>query len=171
MKLPAPFSKKEEHIHVMIETPAGSRNKYVYDHDEGYFTISKILPAGTSFPLDFGFIPGTKAEDGDPLDVLVIMDVPGYPGTLLECRPVCVIEAEQKEKKKDWIRNDRIISVAIESLDYSDISCAKDINKHLLKELENFFKYYNKMEGKKFRVIGIKNRETAIHLIRDHLSD
>ena len=97
-------------IQVIIETPKGSRNKYAFDPDQRIFELKKVLPAGMAFPYDFGFIPSTVAEDGDPVDVLVLMDEPAFPGCLLRCRLIGVIEGEQG-KKKDCERNDRIVAV------------------------------------------------------------
>ena len=82
-------------IQVVIETPKGSRNKYAFDPEQKIFELKKVLPAGMAFPYDFGFIPSTKAEDGDPADVLVLMDEPAFPGCLLKCRLVGIIEGEQ----------------------------------------------------------------------------
>src|SRR5512142_3126073 len=96
---------------VIIETPRNSRNKYKFDEKTGRFKLSKVMPEGMMFPYDFGFIPKTEAEDGDPLDVLVLNDEPMFPGCELECRLVGVIKALQKEKGKEN-RNDRLIAVA-----------------------------------------------------------
>ena len=87
-------------IQVIIETPKGSRNKYAFDPEQKIFQLMKVLPAGMAFPYDFGFIPSTLAEDGDPTDVLVLMDEPAFPGCLLKCRVVGVIEGEQGKKEK-----------------------------------------------------------------------
>src|SRR2546430_14595761 len=84
-------------VRVIVETPKGSRNKYAFDVDERVFTLKKVLPVGMAFPYDFGFIPSTRAEDGDPVDVLVLMDEPAFAGCLLACRPIGIIEGEQKE--------------------------------------------------------------------------
>jgi len=89
---------------VGIETPKGSRNKYAFDEKQKIFALKKVLPAGMAFPYDFGFIPSTIAEDGDPVDVLALMDEPGAVGCLLQCRGVGIIEGEQG-KKKDAERN------------------------------------------------------------------
>ena len=97
-------------IHVIIETPKGSRNKYAFDAERKVFQLKRVLPVGMAFPYDFGFIPSTRAEDGDPVDVLVLMDEPAFPGCLLECRVIGVIEGEQG-KKKQKERNDRIVAV------------------------------------------------------------
>src|SRR5437016_3052786 len=114
-------------LNVIIETPRDCRNKYKYDEKKGLFKISKVLPAGSSFPYDFGFVPNTLAPDGDPLDVLMLMDETSYPGVLVQGRPVGVIQAEQG-KDNELEENDRIIAVAEESHDYSQIKTIKNIN-------------------------------------------
>src|ERR1700746_3996633 len=97
-------------LRVVIETPKGSRNKFAFNSDDHTFELKKVLPAGMAFPYDFGFVPCTKADDGDPIDVLVLMDEPAFPGCILKCRPIGVIQGEQGNKKKK-IRNDRIIAL------------------------------------------------------------
>src|SRR6202022_2065200 len=97
-------------IQVIIETPKGSRNKFSFDADQKVFELKKVLPAGMTFPHDFGFIPSTKAEDGDPVDVLAIMDEPAFPGCILKCRVVGVTEGERGKKMKTE-RNDRAVAV------------------------------------------------------------
>src|SRR5579862_4124588 len=104
-----PFDDKRL-LRVVIETPKGSRNKFAFDPDEQIFELKKVLPAGMAFPYDFGFVPSTKADDGDPVDVLVLMDEPAFAGCVLSCRVIGVIEGEQGDKK-DKERNDRIVAV------------------------------------------------------------
>src|SRR6202012_3874989 len=104
-------------IQVVIETPKGSRNKYAFDEDQKIFALTKVLPAGMTFPYDFGFIPSTMAEDGDPTDVLVLMDEPAFPGVLVKCRVIGVIEGQRGKKKKGQ-RNDRIVGVEQENHSY-----------------------------------------------------
>src|ERR1700751_3300977 len=108
-----PFDEDNEHfIQVVIETPKGSRNKYAFDPEKKIFKLKRVLPAGMAFPYDFGFIPSTKADDGDPVDVLVLMDEPAFPGCLLQCRVIGAIEGEQSDKKgNDKVRNDRIVAI------------------------------------------------------------
>src|SRR6478672_156950 len=127
MKLPSAFAHKTEQVHVIIETPKGSGNKYSFDPKTELFKLSKILPEGLVFPLHFGFIPCTKGEDGDPLDALVLMDEPSYPGNLIECRVLGVIEAEQTEKDGEKVRNDRIVAVANESQRFLNVSSLKGV--------------------------------------------
>ena len=98
----------KELLRVVIETPKGSRNKFAFDPKEHIFELKKVLPAGMAFPYDFGFIPSTRAEDGDPVDVLVLMDEPAFPGCVLSCRPIGVIEGE-RINGKDRERNDRLL--------------------------------------------------------------
>jgi inorganic pyrophosphatase len=90
---------KSNLIQVVIETPKGSRNKYSFDVDQKIFELKKVLPTGMDFPYDFGFVPSTKAEDGDPIDVLVLMDEPAFPGCLLKCRAVGIIEGEGRKRR------------------------------------------------------------------------
>src|SRR5918993_2443763 len=105
----------DDELNVVIETPKGSRNKYEYDEKLGLFKLGGVLPAGASFPFDFGFIPSTLGGDGDPLDVLVLMDEPAFAGCLVITRLIGVVEAEQTERDGETTRNDRLVGVAAES--------------------------------------------------------
>jgi inorganic pyrophosphatase len=103
-------SDDKKMFRVVIETPKGSRNKFAFDPDERVFELEKVLPAGMAFPYDFGFVPLTEADDGDPTDVLVLMDEPAFSGCVLMCRPIGVIQGEQGDKK-DKECNDRIVAI------------------------------------------------------------
>ncbi|HET7898927.1 MAG TPA: inorganic diphosphatase, partial [Flavisolibacter sp.] len=105
------MGKEKNSFDVVIETPKGSRNKYAWNEKKEVFRLKKILPEGAVFPFDFGFFPKTKGEDGDPVDVLVIMDEPAYPGCVIECRIIGALKAKQTEKKKKAVENDRLIAV------------------------------------------------------------
>jgi inorganic pyrophosphatase len=170
MKLPETFVPGSKHINVIIETPKGSGNKYAYDPDTELFKLTKILPQGLNFPLHFGFIPCTKGEDGDPLDVLVLMDEPSYPGCHIECKVLGVIEAEQTEKNGETMRNDRLISAAVESHRYKDLDTLKDLDKYMLREIINFFVTYNEMSNKEFKVLDNKGPQAALKLIKKQIS-
>jgi inorganic pyrophosphatase len=145
----------DEIIKVIIETPKSSRNKYAFDPDEKAFTLKKVLPAGMAFPYDFGFVPSTKAEDGDPVDVLVLMDQPAFSGCLVKCRLVGVIEGEQGSGKKTE-RNDRVIAVDIANHQWQHIDHINDLGKQFVKELEEFFVNYHNQSGKKYKVLDVK---------------
>jgi inorganic pyrophosphatase len=146
---------------VVVETPRGCRNKFKYEPQRKQFTLSKVLPAGSAFPYDFGFIPNTQAEDGDPIDVLMLMDEPAFPGCIVSARLVGVIEAEQTEADGTTVRNDRLVAVADEAHDYRNIHSLKDVNDNLLKELEHFFVSYHEMHGNTFRILDLRGPKRA----------
>jgi Inorganic pyrophosphatase len=152
-------------VNGIIETPKGSQNKFDYDPKMGVFVLNKTLPMGTVFPFDFGFIPRTRGEDGDPLDLLIIMEDPAYPGCLVRVRLLGVLEATQKDEKGKKIRNDRLAGVSDCSVLYGSIKNISDLNKGMVTEIENFFIDYNKHEGKEFHPLGWKNAKKAMQLI------
>jgi len=153
-------------IQVVIETPKGSRNKYAFDPEQRIFALKKVLPAGMTFPYDFGFVPSTKAEDGDPTDVLVLMDEPAFPGCLLKCRIIGVIEGQQGSKQEGK-RNDRIIAIEEANHSYAHVRHVKELGKEFVKELEEFFVNYHDMEGKKYRILDMKGPSEARRRLED----
>lgn len=159
------FCEDGETLNVVIETPRGCRNKFQYDPERAAFRLKSVLPAGSAFPYDFGFVPETQADDGDPIDVLVLMDESAFPGCIVPARLVGVIEAKQTEDGKSE-RNDRLVAVAADAHDYRDIKTIRDINANLLKELEHFFVSYNEMRGKQFKLIGTRGPKHAMKLIK-----
>ena len=164
--LPA-FDKKTKLLHAVIETPKRSPNKYAYDPDLGCITLGKTLPEGMSFPFDFGFIPSTLGDDGDPLDILVLMDFPAVAGCLVKARLLGVIQAEQKDKGKDWQRNDRFVAVAERSRMLADVRSLDDLRSGLVDEITAFFAQYNAVDGKGFRCVGIGGEKQARALIEN----
>ncbi len=140
-------------LNVIIETVKGSRNKLKYDPERQLFLLKKVLPKGAVFPFDFGFIPSTLGEDGDPLDVLILMDESTTPGCLIASRLIGVIEAEQTEDGAT-IRNDRLIAVAEHSHEHESIRSLRELHDHLAQAIEHFFISYNEMDGKRFRPLG-----------------
>jgi inorganic pyrophosphatase len=155
-----PFESKHADLTVIIETPKGSRNKYAYDPEERIFALRKVLPAGMAFPYDFGFVPSTLAGDGDPLDVLVLMDEPAFPGCKLTCRLVGVIEGEQGAKKKRE-RNDRIVAVESGNHSYAHIKRVDDLGKSFEREIEEFFVNYHRLIGKEYHILAVKGPAAA----------
>jgi inorganic pyrophosphatase len=153
-------------IQVVIETPKGSRNKYDFDSEEKIFRLKKVLPAGMAFPYVFGFVPRTLAEDGDPVDVLVLMDEPAFPGCVLKCRLIGVIEGEQDDGK-DKERNDRVVAIEKNNLSFADIHHIDDLGKHFVRELEEFFVNYHKLSNEQFRVIDAKGPKQAKKCIEE----
>jgi inorganic pyrophosphatase len=160
-----PISKKDEILQVIVETPKGSRNKFAFDPDQGIFALKKVLPAGMVFPYDFGFLPRTIAADGDPIDVLLLMDEPAFTGCAVRAVLIGVIEGEQLDGKKK-VRNDRLLAVAEANHMYSNIRKLADLPKEFLDELEDFFVNYHDLEGKKYKLLGCKGADKAFELIK-----
>jgi inorganic pyrophosphatase len=167
----SPFDKKKNEWRIVIETPKGSHNKYKYDEGLGLFLLGGVLPQGMSFPYDFGFLPGTLAEDGDPLDVLLLMDFPAYPGCVVAGRLIGVIEAKQTEKDGETTRNDRLVAVPTESRLYRDLKNVDEIGDDRLKEIEGFFISYNQVRGKKFKVLSVRGPHRAEGLAQEAMKE
>lgn len=146
----------EEGVTVVIETPMGSRQKYDVDHDTGLFKWALELPEGVTFPFSFGFVPNTLAEDGDPLDIMLLIDGEIPQGTVVKARLVGVLQAEQDEGhdgEAEMVRNDRIVAVANLSRVYTGVRSLDDLRPGLMWEFEQFFITYNKMIKRDFRVL------------------
>jgi inorganic pyrophosphatase len=161
----APFSTNGD-LRVVIETPRGSRNKYSYDPDCDCMQLSTVLPEGLVFPYDFGFIPSTLGDDGDPLDVLILMDEPVIPGCIVRARLIGAITAEQKEKNGGWTRNDRLIAVATHAQTHDGARNLSDLRPHLIDEIKEFFVTYNKLRNRKFRPEDDAEPKKALKLVR-----
>jgi inorganic pyrophosphatase len=160
-----PFKSDDKSIiRVVIETPKHCRNKYKFEPSLGAFSLSKVLAQGMEFPYDFGFVPSSKGEDGDPIDVLLLMDEPAFPGCIIESRLIGVIEAEQVEDG-ETVRNDRLVGVAKENHRYSDLEDISDVSKTLIRDLEEFFVNYHRTRGSKFKVLGTRGPKQAYRLL------
>jgi len=153
-------------VHVVVDTPKGSRNKYTYDETLGLYRLSKVLPLGIAFPYDFGFIPSTRAEDGDPLDVLVLEEDALFPGCLVTVRLVGVLQAEQTEHGKTF-RNDRLLGAIETPVNRPAIQTFDDLRPEHLDEIEYFFMTYNHLEGRHFQPIGRHGPALAAQLLAD----
>jgi inorganic pyrophosphatase len=150
---------------VVIETPKGSPNKYDFDAACAVFRLAGVLPAGSVFPYDFGFFPSTIGEDGDPLDVLVLMDEPVPVGCVLTGRLIGVIEAKQREKNGDWQKNDRFLAVATHAHIHAHVKDLEDLRPGMLDEIEAFFAHYNELKGKEFRPVDRSSPKKARKLL------
>lgn len=160
------YDEETRDLNVIIETPKNSRNKFTYDEERGIFKLGGVLPAGASFPYDFGFVPQTTGGDGDPLDVLVLMDEPAFAGCLVAARLIGVIEAEQTEEGRTE-RNDRLIAVAAVSRQHKHVRTLKDITDQLITEIEHFFVSYNAVKGKEFKPTGRFGPDRATRIVED----
>jgi inorganic pyrophosphatase len=167
-KLPS-FDSETGDLHVVIDTPKGSRNKFAWDEELELFELGGVLPAGAVFPYDFGFIPNTRGEDGDALDVLVLMDEPAFSGCLVMARLLGVIEAEQTETDGKVERNDRLIAVAAKSRTHGHVKSLDAVNKELLDEIEHFFVSYNAAKGKKFEPLRRSGPDRASQLVEQSI--
>src|ERR1700693_3579624 len=136
--LPNKLDAKKCQCKAIIETPKGCRNKFDYDPDSNLFMLGGLTPEGMMFPFDFGFIPSTLGDDGDPLDIMVLMDAPAHVGCLIDVRIIGVIEAKQTEDGKTKT-NDRLLGVAVHSYDHEDLTTIDDVNPSILGQLEQFF--------------------------------
>lgn len=152
-------------VHVVIDTPKGSSNKYKYDPRLRLFKLSRVLPLGMHFPCDFGAIPGTAAADGDALDVAVIMEHPSFTGCLLTVRLIGVLEAEQTEKGRT-IRNDRLIAVPETPVNKPEERQLGDLPRESMAQLELFFVGYNRAHGRHFKPLARRGPRYAERLLR-----
>ncbi len=160
-----PAFDPDGNLNVVVETPKGSHNKYSYDEEYGVFRFKAVMPEGNLFPYDFGFVPSTLGEDGDPLDVLVLLDVALPVGCLLSARPLGVIEAEQRERDGRTARNDRLLAVATKARTHAHVRRLEDLRPGLLDEIEAFFGHYDALSGRGFTPVGRGGPERARELV------
>lgn len=152
-------------ITVIIETPMGSAQKYDYEPGTNCFKLKKMMPAGMVFPFDFGFVPGTKGDDGDPLDIIVISEAGTFPGCCMDCRIIGGMMAEQTERNGERMRNDRFLAVPIVSQVFGNIHDVDGLPHGMMAQLEQFFKNYNEQAGKQFRPLRTMNAKEALQAI------
>jgi inorganic pyrophosphatase len=163
LRLPACNDKDD--VHVVVETTRGSAAKLEYDPDMQVFTMSKALMLGLTYPYDWGFIPSTKGEDGDPLDALVIHEAATAPGLVLKCKIIGVLEVLQSQKGKKPIRNDRLIAVPRDSHREKADKDARDLPKPMREEIEKFFVATDELEDKELKFLGWKGPKAGRRLI------
>ncbi|HEX4682792.1 MAG TPA: inorganic diphosphatase [Gemmatimonadaceae bacterium] len=161
-----PYDRKRTAYLGIVEAVRGSRNKFKFDPAQQLFIHDGLLPTGASYPFDFGFVPGTRGDDGDPIDVLLLMDEPAFVGAVVPFRLIGAIEAEQRESDGDVVRNDRLLGVACKSETYRDVEELDDLPAVLLERVEHFWIAYNEIKGKRFRVVGRADAKRATRLVR-----
>ena len=160
-----PTRAGDELVHVVVETPRGARAKLTFDPELKTFVLSKALMLGLSYPYDWGFIPSTRAEDGDPLDAMVIHDAATTPGLVLRCKLIGVLQTMQKTKH-DRIRNDRVIAVPENSHRERELHGIQELPPALKQELEKFFVATDELEAKTLRFLGGQGPAQAKKLVR-----
>jgi inorganic pyrophosphatase len=156
-----PTFTEEGDVNVVIETPRGSRAKFAFDPKLEAFTLRKSLLVGLTYPYDWGFVPSTQSDDEDPLDIMVLHDAATFPGVVLNCRLIGVVQIEQKSKTKVE-RNDRLFAVPRRSHSELGLHDVAELSKPMQEELEKFFIATDELEDKRLRVIGGKGPKTAL---------
>ena len=147
------MDSKSGDLNVVVDTPRGSPIKFNYDEERRVFTIARFLPSGLVFPFDFGFVPGTRAEDGDALDVVLLMEGSAFPGCVVRARLLGVLEARQKKKGRT-VRDDRLIAAACDSPAYAGVRGLRDLGREALDGIERFFFASNQVPGRGFQSLG-----------------
>jgi inorganic pyrophosphatase len=156
-------------FHVVVEAPRGSTLKLKYDPELGAMSVSRPLPIGLTFPFDWGFVPSTRAADGDPLDAMLLWDVPSYPGVVVRCRALGVLHVEQNRSNYDpsqRIQNDRIMSIPVDARREHGITSVAALPARVRQELEQFAIAATALEGKDVRVVGWGDADAALELVQ-----
>jgi inorganic pyrophosphatase len=163
--LKLPVRSKAGDVFVVVETPRGSAAKLEFDPALQVFTLSKSLILGLTYPYDWGFVPSTRGEDGDPVDVMVLHDAATSPGLVLKCKIIGVLEVIQKSSGKQKIRNDRLFAVPRESHREKSEDDARDLSKQVRQEIEKFFVATDELEDKELKFLGWKGPKTGEQLV------
>jgi inorganic pyrophosphatase len=158
----SPGKEQPRVVRAVIEIPGGSKNKYELDKPSGLLKLDRVLFSAVHYPADYGFIPGTLAEDGDPLDVLVLLTQPSFPGCQMEVRPLGVLETSDK-----GVRDRKVLAVLMEDPLEEEYTKLSDVPGYLRREIEQFFRTYKDLEGKRVKVRGWRPRTEAHRAIRD----
>lgn len=163
-KIPSPGTPGSAvtEVEAVVEIPRGSRNKYEYDLSTNTIRLDRVLFSSIHYPTDYGFIPGTKTPDGDPLDVLIIVEEPTFPGCHVKARVIGVLHMEDEAGI-----DDKILAVTAADPRFAGINDISNLQPHWLSEIENFFKIYKLLEKKKTFVLGWNARENGIAIIEN----
>jgi|SRR5688572_19467892 len=167
--IPTFAGQAEDVFHVVVEAPRGSMLKLKYEPRWEAMSISRPLPLGVVFPFDWGFVPSTKAPDGDPLDAMLLWDVPSFPGVVVACRAIAVLHVEQNRVNHDpseRIRNDRIMSIPVEARREHTLADQPALPPRVRQELEQFTLAATALEGKDARIVGWGGAAAALEIVR-----
>jgi inorganic pyrophosphatase len=157
-----PGSAFPEIVRMVVEIPKGSSNKYEYDHDLDSFRLDRVLYSPVHYPGDYGFVPGTLASDGDPMDVLVLLEEPTFTGCVVEVRPVGVLNLVDQQQS-----DQKIIAVLNRDPRYQEVHTLDQIFPHVRREIEHFFNIYKELEGRETSTLGWGNPAEARQVISD----
>lgn len=155
-----PAQPKAGLVNVLIEIPAGSKNKYEFDKEIGAFALDRVLYASVQYPYDYGFIPNTLADDGDPLDGMVIMDQPTFPGCVITARPIGMLEMVDGGD-----RDEKLLCVPHKDPRYQGFNTLADVAPHRLEEIAEFFRTYKNLEKKLTTIMGWKDADQVFTLV------
>ncbi|MDR2623965.1 MAG: inorganic diphosphatase [Methanobrevibacter sp.] len=151
-----PGSNVPENLNTVVEIPKGSKNKYEYDKDKESFVLDRVLYSSVVYPVDYGFIPRTIYDDGDPMDIMVLIDQPTFPGCIIESRPIGIMKMIDGGDK-DY----KVLAVPVDDPKYKDGYDIFQIPAHVLDEISEFFRTYKNLEGKKTEVLGWEDAESS----------
>ncbi|NET01737.1 MAG: inorganic diphosphatase [Sphaerospermopsis sp. SIO1G2] len=155
-----PAQPEQGVVNVLIEIPGGSKNKYEFDKDLNAFALDRVLYSSVKYPYDYGFIPNTLADDGDPLDGMVIMDEPTFPGCVIPARPIGYLEMIDGGD-----RDEKILCVPVKDPRYASVKSLDDIADHRLDEIAEFFRSYKNLEKKVTEILGWQNVDKVLPLV------
>jgi inorganic pyrophosphatase len=165
-----PFDR-DGNLTVVVETPRGSAHKLAFDDAAGVFRLKKALPLGLAFPFDFGFVPGTRGADGDPLDVLLLLDGSTPPGVVVEARLLGAVGLEHRKDDRTAERNDRLVATSSLSRSYGHFHALEELPPPVLGDLERFFVAYSAALGKDVRILGRLGPDAARELVQAGRTD
>lgn len=155
---------EQHHVRVVVETPRGATIKIKFDEDLGCFSLSRILPLGVAYPYDFGFVPQTLAQDGDPLDAMVLIDAMTYPGVVISCRLLGALQVEERGLRGR--PNHRLVAVPVKAARKDDVRTFADLGRRMQQELERFFVMSSSFTSKDPVVRGWVGPEAAIDMVQ-----
>jgi len=155
-----PAQPKPGLINVLVEIAGGSRNKYEFDKDMNAFALDRVLYSAVNYPYDYGFVPNTLADDGDPLDGLVMMDEPTFPGCVIAARPIGMLEMIDSGD-----RDEKILCVPAADPRYAEVKSLKDVAPHRLEEIAEFFRTYKNLQKKVTEILGWQDVEAVQPLL------
>ena len=153
---------KNFNVEAMIEIPKGSNNKYEYDHERNVIKLDRFLYSPMFYPTDYGFIDNTLSTDGDPLDILVVVNNPTFPGCLIDARVIGMFLMEDEAGK-----DEKLIAVPVKDPRFDEVQTLDDLPKHLLKEIEHFFKEYKTLEKKSVKIGGFFGLDKALEILEE----
>jgi len=161
-----PARDERGHVTVVVETPRGSHSKYKFDPGCNALRLGAVLAEGLSFPYDFGFVPSTLGEDGDPLDVLLLLDHAVPPGCVVTARLIGVLEVRRRTGRDKWRRNDRFFAVATHAPAHRHLQTLSDLGRRTIEEVESFFVHYAGFNGKTLEVLARRGPRRAERLLK-----